>query len=79
MPEDLPSEQDLKEKFLKVAPENVRRYWERERPIELRPVDLTHYFSEKKLAPQQYVWVRATSPCPTKPASTNAFWPMPRT
>ncbi|ALV26812.1 acyl-CoA thioesterase II [Pannonibacter phragmitetus] len=64
MPEDLPSEQDLKEKFLKVAPENVRRYWERERPIELRPVDLTHYFSEKKLAPQQYVWVRATSPLP---------------
>ncbi|ADZ68550.1 acyl-CoA thioesterase II [Polymorphum gilvum] len=64
MPEDLPSEQDLKEKFLKVAPENVRAYWERERPIELRPVDLTHYFSTKTLEPSQHVWVRATSALP---------------
>ncbi|NBN80218.1 acyl-CoA thioesterase II [Microvirga tunisiensis] len=64
MPEDLPSEKDLKEKFLQVAPDNVRKYWERERPIELRPVDLTHYFSAKKLEPTQHVWVRATSRLP---------------
>lgn len=64
MPEDLPSEQDLKEKLLQVAPPNVRKYWERERPIELRPVDLTHYFSSKKLDPVQHVWVRATNPLP---------------
>ncbi|NBN65555.1 acyl-CoA thioesterase II [Pannonibacter tanglangensis] len=64
MPEDLPSEKDLKEKFLQVAPDNVRKYWERERPIELRPVDLTHYFSAKKLGPTQHVWVRATSRLP---------------
>lgn len=67
MPEDLPSEQELKEKFLSVAPEHVRRYWERERPIELRPVDLTHYFSDKPLAPEQKVWVRATDVLPTDP------------
>ncbi|MTI44018.1 acyl-CoA thioesterase-2 [Roseibium hamelinense] len=67
MPEALPSEQDLKEKFLSVAPENVRKYWERERPIELRPVDLTHYFSHKKLPPRQYVWVRATGKLPDEP------------
>ncbi|WP_153771599.1 acyl-CoA thioesterase II [Labrenzia sp. CE80] len=64
MPEELPSEQDLKDKFLKVAPEHVRKYWERERPIELRPVDLTHYFSDKPLPPTQYVWVRASHPLP---------------
>ncbi len=64
MPEDLPSEQDLKEKLLQVAPPNVRKYWERERPIELRPVDLTHYFSSRKLDPVQHVWVRATNPLP---------------
>lgn len=64
MPEDLPSEQDLREKLLQVAPPNVRKYWERERPIELRPVDLTHYFSSKKLDPVQHVWVRATNPLP---------------
>jgi len=67
MPEDLPSEQELKEKFLKVAPENVRRYWERERPIEMRPIDLTHYFSDKKLPPAQHVWVRATGALPDDP------------
>jgi len=64
-PDELPSEADLKEKFLSVAPENVRKYWERERPIELRPIDLTHYFSKEKLPPQQYVWVRATGELPT--------------
>ncbi|MTI01055.1 acyl-CoA thioesterase II [Roseibium sp. RKSG952] len=67
MPEDLPSEKELSEKYLSVAPESVRNYWERERPIELRPVDLTHYFSQKKLPPQQYVWVRATGALPDDP------------
>lgn len=64
MPETLPSEQELKEKFLSFAPENVKRYWERERPIEMRPVDMTHYFSKKSLPPQQYVWVRASGQLP---------------
>lgn len=66
-PEDLPSEAELKEKFLAHAPEAVRRYWERERPIELRPVDLTHYFSRKKLVPAQNVWVRASASLPDDP------------
>jgi acyl-CoA thioesterase-2 len=64
MPNDLPSEQELKEKFLAFAPENVKSYWERERPIELRPVDMTHYFSKKPLPAEQYVWVRASGPLP---------------
>ena len=67
MPEDLPSEKDLKEKYLAVAPEHVRRYWERKRPIELRPVDLTHYFSDQPLPPEQKVWVRATGVLPENP------------
>ncbi len=67
MPEDLPSESELKEKFLAVAPESVRRYWERERPIELKPVDLTHYFSRKKLSPSQNIWVRASGELPDDP------------
>lgn len=64
MPEDLPSEAELKEKFLAIAPESVRRYWQRERPIELKPVDLAHYFSREKLEPKQAVWVRASAPLP---------------
>ncbi|MEP0322367.1 acyl-CoA thioesterase II [Bauldia litoralis] len=66
-PEDLPSEADLKALFLKDAPEKVRVYWERERPIELRPVDLRHYVSREKLPPAQRVWIKTTGPLPDDP------------
>ena len=66
-PEELPNEKELKEKFLAVAPEPVRRYWERERPIEMRPVDLRHYFSREDPTPEQNVWVRATGQLPDDP------------
>lgn len=67
-PEELPSEKELVEKYINNAPDNVRKYWQRERPIELRPTDLTHYFSDKKLDPAQNVWFRATSALPADPA-----------
>jgi acyl-CoA thioesterase-2 len=63
-PEDLPSEAELKAAFMEGAPEPVRRYWQRPRPLELRPVDWKHYTSRDKLAPSQYVWVRATDHLP---------------
>ncbi|HZP21188.1 MAG TPA: acyl-CoA thioesterase II [Bauldia sp.] len=66
-PEDLPSETEVKAAYLEQAPPNVRRYWERERPIELRPVDLRHFLSRDKLAPSQTVWVRATGRLPDDP------------
>ena len=66
-PEELPSEAELMALFLKDAPEPVRRYWERERPIELRPVDLRHYVSRDPLPPVQNVWVRATGRLPDDP------------
>lgn len=67
MPETLPSEADLKALFLGSAPPVVRRYWERERPIEIRPVDLRHYVSREPLEPVQRVWVKATHPLPEDP------------
>ncbi|MGR6467609.1 acyl-CoA thioesterase II [Rhizobium sp. PAMB 3182] len=63
-PEELIPEQQFKELYLEQAPEPVRRYWARERPIELRPVSLKHYISKEKLSPSQDVWVRATGPVP---------------
>ncbi len=63
-PEDLLGEKEIKEKYLAQAPASIRRYWEQPRPIEIRPVSLTHYFSSTKLDPQQDVWVRATGPVP---------------
>lgn len=67
-PDSLASERELAEQFIDHAPENVRKYWQHERPIELRPTDLTHYISGKKLPPFQNVWFRATGPIPDDPA-----------
>jgi len=64
MPEALMGESQLIESFIDKVPENIRRYWLRERPIELRPVSFTHYVSREKLPPVQHVWVRATGPVP---------------
>ncbi|MEJ0011321.1 MAG: acyl-CoA thioesterase II [Bauldia sp.] len=71
-PEDLPSEAELQAAYLHVAPEGVRRYWERPRPIEIRPLDLRHFFSREKLPPQQAVWVRATGKLPDDPVVHRA-------
>ncbi|MGB7288247.1 MAG: acyl-CoA thioesterase II, partial [Salaquimonas sp.] len=64
----LASEKELAEQFIDHAPESVRKYWQRERPIELRPTDLTHFISRKKLPPMQNVWFRATGKIPNDPA-----------
>src|SRR6516164_4191976 len=48
LPEELPSEEALKARLMPVLPEVVRIYWERELPIELRPVDLSRFFSPNK-------------------------------
>lgn len=63
-PENLASEQELKEQFLEFAPKAVRDYWSRDRPIEVRHTSLHHYFSKEKLEPQQHVWIRTTSKIP---------------
>jgi acyl-CoA thioesterase II len=64
MPETLIGEQQIKDQYLAHAPAAIRKYWERERPIEIRPVSLKHYFTNEKLDPRQDVWVRATGPVP---------------
>ena len=59
-PEDLPSEAELKAKFIDRVPEPVKAYWQRERPIEIRPVDFSRYFSRDKQTASQLVWIKAT-------------------
>jgi len=63
-PEELPSEQDLKAKLLAHLPHSMRSYWERERPIELRPVDVSRYFARERRLPEQHIWMRATGSLP---------------
>lgn len=71
-PEDLPSEQELKEKYLAFAPDNIREYWSRPRPIEIRPLSLEHYFSKEKLKPEQHIWIRTTGPVPEDHVTSSA-------
>jgi acyl-CoA thioesterase-2 len=66
-PEDLPSEQELKARMIAHLPANMRSYWERERPIELRPVDVSRYFSREPRPAEQYIWMRATGALPDDP------------
>ncbi|WP_163265185.1 acyl-CoA thioesterase II [Chelativorans alearense] len=70
MPEEVPAPETLRpqREFLATfgdqVPENIRRYWERERPVEIRPVHIKHYTTHDKLPPFQDVWLRATGPVP---------------
>ena len=67
-PEDLPSEAEFKDRILPRAPDAVRRYYERERPIELRPVEFRRYFGQKIENGKFNVWIRATGRLPDDPA-----------
>jgi acyl-CoA thioesterase-2 len=67
-PEDLPSEQALAKKLVAVLPENMRSYWEKERPIEMRPVDVSRFFVRGQRTAAQHIWMRATGNLPDDPA-----------
>ena len=63
-PEKLMGEKEFKELFLAQAPAAVRKYWNNDRPIEVRPVSLVHYLTKEKLEPRQDIWVRAVGDVP---------------
>lgn len=63
-PDSLPSQKEILEKFGSAVPEGIIRYWQRERPLEMKPVILKHYTSREKLDPVQHVWIRTTGPVP---------------
>ena len=63
-PDTLMNGTEVIAKYGDRVPENIRRYWERDRPIEMKPVFLTHYTSREKLPPMQQIWIRATGPVP---------------
>jgi len=66
-PEQLPTEADVKARLASM-PEPVRRYFERERPIELRPVEYGRYLGGKSDDARFHVWIRTTGRLPDDPA-----------
>lgn len=63
-PEALPSAGELIAKLMDALPENMRSYWQREAPIELRPVDVSRYLSREPYPPQQHIWLKANGRLP---------------
>ena len=63
-PETLRSQFELLEMAGHVIPEAVRTFWARERPLEIKPVNMEHYTSREKLPPYQNVWLRVRGPVP---------------
>jgi acyl-CoA thioesterase-2 len=63
-PEALPDEQTMLRDILPTLPEQVQRYYKRERPIELRPIDYGHYLGRKPANGQFNVWIKATGQLP---------------
>ena len=67
-PGELPNEGELRERVLPQMPDPVRRYYERERPIELRPVEFGRYLGKTSEDSRFNVWIRATGRLPDDPA-----------
>lgn len=63
-PEALRNQIELLQETGHVVPDAVRKFWARERPLEIRPVNVEHYISRDKLPPRQNVWVRMTGAVP---------------
>lgn len=71
-PESLPSEAELLRRFGAEMPEAIRRWFAKERPIELRPSHPPRYVSHNKGTLEQNVWLRATGRLPDDPAVHRA-------
>jgi len=67
-PDELPSEAEFKQRVLPTLPEAVRRYYERERPIDVRPVEFDRYLGRRIENGHFHVWIRANGRLPDEPA-----------
>lgn len=67
-PEELPSLLELKKDRIEHFPDVIKAYFERERPMEIRPVDLSRFLEPKRRRPVQQVWMRASGKLPDDPA-----------
>lgn len=67
------SAHEVIETYGERVPENIRRYWARERPVEMKPVFLKHYTSREKLPPVQQIWIRLAGPVPDDRATQSVL------
>lgn len=63
-PDELPNASELIGRHLDKLPPAMQAYWQRERPIEMRPVDFSRFLTRARKPPVQHVWIRANGPLP---------------
>lgn len=71
-PESLPNPKDLIAGLIDKLPAAMRSYWERDRPIDMRVVDISRYLEREKKVPVQQIWFRAAGRLPDDPAVHQA-------
>lgn len=67
-PDKLTAEELAKQPILGRMPEFIRRYYESDRPIELRPVEYERYFGKKIEDGRINIWIRTAAKLPDDPA-----------
>jgi acyl-CoA thioesterase-2 len=71
-PEELANPKDLIAGLIDALPQSMRSYWSRERPIDMRVVDVSRYLTRDKKVPLQHIWIRANGKLPDDPAIHQA-------
>ncbi len=71
-PEELPNPKDIIAGLIDALPASMRSYWSRERPIDLRVVDVSRYLSRDRKTPLQHIWIRANGRLPDDPVVHQA-------
>jgi acyl-CoA thioesterase-2 len=66
-PEELPNETEIEQRVLPMMPDPVRAYYERERPIELRPVEFGRYLGQRQAEGRFHIWTRIAGALPDDP------------
>jgi len=77
-PEKLTAEEVAKQPMFREMPDFIRRYYESDRPIELRPVELGRYSARRS---RTAAFMSGSAPrrnCPTIRRCICARWPMRR-
>src|ERR1700722_14941121 len=68
LPDKLTAEEVAKQPMFREMPDFIRRYYESDRPIEWRPVELERYFGQKIEDGRIHVWIRTAAKLPDDPA-----------
>lgn len=68
MPEELPDREEMVKLFNAPEYNPLQIFYQRKRPIEIRPVELERYRGGGSLEPKFNVWIRAIEPLPDEPA-----------